>query len=115
MGLGPMQSDLPHRGPSAPTTPVWVHLEQLFPRAKHDQRRTVGDGLDCTGRVRGELHRWWRTAEGVWLGQVSYELGYADGRDSWLRIEDQLIPATALRKRSDGKHLRTAARHLTTR
>lgn len=110
-----MQADLPRQGPSAPTTPVWVHLEQLFARPGGGQRRTVGGGLDWTGRVRGELCRWWRTAEGVWLGQVTYELGYADGRDVWLRVEDQLIPATALSKRSDGKHIRHAARRLTIR
>lgn len=49
------------------------------------------------------------------MGQVTYELGYADGRDVWLRVEDQLIPATALSKRSDGKHIRHAARRLTIR
>lgn len=115
MGLGPMKSDLPRRGPLVRITPVWVYLEQLYPRPGDGQRRTIGDGLDWTGRVRGELYRWWRTAEGVWLGQVTYELGYADGRDSWLRVEDQLIPATALSKRSDGKHIRYAARRLTIR
>lgn len=115
MGLGPMKSDIPCSGPPTPTTPVWVHLERLCPRPRDGQRRTVGSGLDWTGQVRGELHRWWRTAEGAWFGQVTYELGYADGRDLWLRIENQLIPAAALSKRSDGKHIRHAARNLSTR
>ncbi|MDQ4093663.1 MAG: hypothetical protein M3143_09760 [Actinomycetota bacterium] len=115
MALGPMKFDIPRRGPVLPTTPVWVHLELLYPRPGDSRRRTVGDGLGWTGRVRGELYRWWRTAEGVWLGQVTYELGYADGRDSWLRVEDQLIPATALSKRLDGKRIRHTARSLAIR
>jgi hypothetical protein len=112
-GLGPIRFITPKHQDPEPVTPVWVHLELLCPRP--DERRVVGDGLDWSGRVRGELRRWWRTVDGLWLGQVTYELGWADGRNSWLRIEDQLIPASALSPRHDGTYVRHEAQSLATR
>jgi hypothetical protein len=112
MSLGVMPFKIPSNQPPEPSTPAWVHLEALAPRPDADHRRVTPDGLDWTGRVRGELHRWWRTAEGTWLGQVTYVLGYADGRDHWIRVEDQLLPATALSPRDDGKSIRLSAHPL---
>jgi hypothetical protein len=78
--------------------PVWVLLEQV---CRHDPevRRTVGDGLDFTGRAPGILRGWRRTARGEWLGVVNYEVHYADGRKNTLWCRDQMVPAYALRPR----------------
>lgn len=89
----------------------WVHLELLHPRPAPGDRRVVIDGLDWSGRVRGILVRWLRTADGAWFGVVTYELGYADGRrHGWLLLREQLVPASALSRRDDGKPLSGADR-----
>lgn len=87
-------------------TPVWVLLEEHLP---HDprQRRTVPDGLELTGRVRGFLRKpWYRCAGcGAWLGAVTFEVHYADGRARTEIYRDQLVHAGALLPRHDGRHL----------
>ena len=102
---------VPANEEKARAAPCWVHLEHLHPRPAPDQRRVVIDGLDWTGRVRGLRHQWLRTVDGVWLGVVTYELGYADGReDGWLLLPEQVLPASALSPRSGDKPLRGAYR-----
>jgi hypothetical protein len=85
---------------------VWVELERHW---IHDpaQRQTVPDGLDLTGRARGFLRRpWYRCARcGGWLGSVTFELHYADGRERTLIARDQLVHDNALSPRHDRRHI----------
>lgn len=86
--------------PAPVVQPVWVLLEQVC-RHDPDVRRTVGDGLDFTGRAPGILRGWRRTARGEWLGVVNYEVHYADGRTNTLWCHDQMVPAYALLPRGE--------------
>jgi hypothetical protein len=92
--------------PSEPVRarPVWVHLEKVCP---HDpaHARTITDGLDMTGRARGMLLDWHRSARGEWLGVVHYQVHYADGRPKPLIFRDQLVPLHALEQRADSAPL----------
>lgn len=90
--------------PSPPCEAVWVKLDALWPAPP--QRRTVIDGLDFTGHARGMIYRWVRSSDGLWLGLVSYEVGYLDGRRDGALFLNQLVPASALSQRHDGKPLR---------
>ena len=56
----------------------------------------VGDGL-VLEVVPGGLHRWLRSAEGQWIGLVSYLVRCADG--STYKAADQLVPAHAMQPR----------------
>jgi hypothetical protein len=78
--------------------PVWVLLDQVF---RHDPTafRSVPDGLELSGRARGYLSHWRRGSRGDWLGQVNYELRYADGREATVWLQDQMLPGYALRPR----------------
>ena len=90
--------------PSPPCEEVWVDLDRLWPAPA--RRRVVIDGLDLTGHARGLIFRWLRSAEGVWIGLVSYEVGYRDGRRDRVLFRNQLVPAWALARRHDGQPLR---------
>jgi hypothetical protein len=99
---GPAPAIAGHGAPAvAPDArPVWVHLDLLF---DHDAARdqAVVDGLDLTGRTRGMLLGWRRGSRGDWLGIVTYQIHYADGRPQPTLWSDQLVPVTALSKRAD--------------
>jgi hypothetical protein len=81
--------------------PVWVRLDQWLPRDEDEPRRVVGDGLDISGTVRGQLSGWLRTVDGQWLGVVSLSVRYADGRRNKVHLPDQVVPQRALRPRID--------------
>jgi hypothetical protein len=95
--------------------PVWVRLEHLFlasadiTRAPPSPPRAPGPDLDAPappgsvlleGDVPGVLMEWNRSARGLWVGLVSLELGYADGRHERMRLSPQLVPEYALRPRA---------------
>jgi hypothetical protein len=82
-------------------TAVWVRLDVLFPRDPAGSWRTVPDGLDPRGNVRGLLSGWFRTVDGRWLGVVNYAVPYADGRRERVMLRDQLVPAEAMSERAD--------------
>lgn len=86
--------------PAPYARPVWVHLDLLF---GHDPARdqAVVDGLELTGRARGMLLGWRRGSRGDWLGVVTYQIHYADGRPQPTVWSEQLVPVTALSKRAD--------------
>jgi hypothetical protein len=90
----------------APVRPVWVLLDQMV---RHDPAayRSVADGLDFTGRARGVLYTetWRRSARGVWLAFVNYQVHYSDGRPRPLLLREQLVPGYALRPREDNHPL----------
>ncbi|ONI78155.1 hypothetical protein ALI144C_32160 [Actinosynnema sp. ALI-1.44] len=87
----------------ARVTPAWVRLDALYLRNPNTPIRTVGDGLDLSGEVRGHVSGWWRTVKGDWLGVVNFAVPYADGRRDRLELQDQLVPGYALRKRDDSR------------
>ncbi|GAA2975637.1 hypothetical protein GCM10010483_19690 [Actinokineospora diospyrosa] len=58
----------------------------------------VETGLDLTGRVPGRLHGRFRGLHGTWLGVVNYEIRYADNRSDVVRLIDQVVPFSALRR-----------------
>ncbi|MCO1659195.1 hypothetical protein [Pseudonocardia humida] len=63
--------------------------------------------LDVSGEVRGTLHGWFRAATGEWYGLVSYAIPYAHAEiTGQLQLEDQLVPADALRPRLYGRERR---------
>jgi hypothetical protein len=80
--------------------PVWVLLEQVL---RHDPAvaRTVGDGLDLTGRAKGFLLEWLRSSRGDWLAVVHYEVHFADGRETTQWWRDQRVPGYALLPREE--------------
>jgi hypothetical protein len=87
--------------------PVWVKLALVFPRcpdlpmpAQLPHPRAV----DVAAEVPGSLLQWLRTAGGEWLGLVTYQLPFADGRHKRIYLERQLLPAYALRPRKYGSH-----------
>ncbi|GAB3437400.1 hypothetical protein [Actinophytocola sediminis] len=92
-------------GHSPDLTPVWVRLDVTFPRGPDAPRRTVPDGLDLHGNVRGLLSGWLRRKEGDWLGVVNFAVPYADGRRNGPFLRDQLVPAEALTPRRDHEPL----------
>ncbi|MBO0875187.1 MAG: hypothetical protein J2P19_17540 [Pseudonocardia sp.] len=79
--------------------PVWVLLEEVV---RHDPAvaSTVVDGLELTGRAKGFLREWRRGSRGDWVGVVNYEVHYADGRETTVWWQDQMVPAYALLPRS---------------
>lgn len=84
---------------------VWVHLDKLFPDDPDLRRQVIIDGLDLDRRARGLLTKWWRGSKGEWFGEVTYAMHFIDGRQSTRLWRDQLVPATALTQRTDGKPL----------
>lgn len=88
--------------------PVWVLLDLAFPPEDETRHRVVDDGLDLTGKARGSQRRnaWLRSRRGMWLGRVTFEVGYVDGRGKFLIFADQLVPARALLPSDDNRSLR---------
>lgn len=86
-----------------PLTPVWVRLDVIFARDPGSRTQAITAGLDVNCQVRGLLSRWHRTVAGDWLGVVTWRVPYADGRRHGLLVQDQLVPAGALRRRDDNK------------
>ncbi|MBW0273075.1 hypothetical protein ATM97_23610 [Nocardia sp. MH4] len=82
--------------------PVWVRLDAIVIRDPGTPRHVNGAGLDMTGERPGLLSHWVPTYAGDWLGRVTYSIPYADGRPP-LQLTDQLVPAYALRPRSEYK------------
>jgi hypothetical protein len=69
------------------------------PRQFHHDDHTI----TITGDAPGELHAWYRTTTGDWLGLVSFSILYASGNPSaGLCLTDQLVAAEALRPRVYG-------------
>ncbi|HEY1968287.1 MAG TPA: hypothetical protein VGH89_10090 [Pseudonocardia sp.] len=89
-----------------PVRAVWVLLDQIV---RHDPatHRSVPDGLDFTGRALGVLYTetWRRSAHGVWLAFVNYQVHYSDGRPRPMLLREQLVPAYALAPRADNRPL----------
>ena len=88
---------------------VWVHLELLCPRPADDRRRVMVDGVDFTTKAPGVLTHWLRTGDGGWLGLVTYEVAYVDGRHYKRKFEDQLLPAWAPSQRDAAPETEEAA------
>ena len=82
------RTGLPLKGRDRPRA-VWVDLRAAGSMA-------IDDGL-VLEVVRGGLQRWLRSADGQWIGLVSYVVRCADG--STYKAVDQLVPAYALRPR----------------
>ena len=78
---------------------VWVDLDVAFPLPAGHRRRVVAEGLDVTGRLPGMLKRWVRGSRGEWYGLVWLPIRDGAG-DLRLTLDDQLIPAAALRPRA---------------
>jgi hypothetical protein len=110
------RSGLPLTG-RAPTTPVLVNLDALFPTdqsatdqsatgqsatrhpAPADRSSATDDGrLHLHGWAVGTLHRWLRSGTGDWIGVCTVLISRGDG--STYRAVDQLVPAQALRQRT---------------
>jgi hypothetical protein len=77
---------------------VWIDLDLAFPLPAGHRRRVVADGLNLSGRVPGMLKRWVRGSRGEWYGLVWVPLRDGAG-DTRLALDDQLVPAAALRPR----------------
>jgi hypothetical protein len=77
-----------------------VDLRMLFPRPEGADRR-VPDGVDVDREVMGVVQRWIRADGGLWIAQCKYRLPYLDGRPGGVEANDQWVPATALRPRSE--------------
>lgn len=77
---------------------VWIDLDVVFPLPAEHCRRVVADGLELTGQVPGILKRWIRGSRGEWYGLVWVPLRDGAG-DVRLTLDDQLVPAAALRPR----------------
>ena len=77
---------------------VWIDLDVVFPLPAEHRRRVVADGLELTGQVPGMLKRWIRGSRGEWYGLVWVPLRDGAG-DVRLTLDDQLVPAAALRPR----------------
>jgi hypothetical protein len=86
--------------PAPDARPVWVNLDLLFGRDPACDQAVV-DGLELSGRTRGMLLRWRRGSRGDWLGVVTYQIHYADGRPQPTLWSEQLVPVTALSQRAD--------------
>ena len=80
--------------------PVWVRLDCLLVRDPGQPRRVNGAGVDMTGEQPGLLTHWVPTESGDWMARVTFSVPYADGRHPLL-LQDQLIPAYAVRPRGD--------------
>jgi hypothetical protein len=65
---------------------VWVDLAVVFGRAEG-----VAPGIVTTQPAPGGLSRWLRTAEGAWVGVVTYVATLTDG--TTIKCADQLLPA----------------------
>ena len=59
--------------------------------------------VNTTVEAPGILLQWLRSNGGEWLGLVTYQLPFADGRKQTVYLERQLVPAYALRPRKYGR------------
>lgn len=83
--------------PSSPqdiAQPVWVNLDKLFGSSTSS---SVAGGLVLED-VHGDLLRWTRSANGKWIGIVTWVGRTAEGSE--VTAFDQWVPADALRPRS---------------
>lgn len=71
---------------------VWVDLGALFGRAEG-----VAAGIITDQLVAGGLSRWLPTADGAWVGVVTYLATLTDGTS--IKYADQLVPAPVLTPR----------------
>jgi len=71
---------------------VWVDLATLFGRAEG-----MAAGIITDRPVAGGLSRWLRTADGAWVGVVTYFATLTDGTS--VKYADQLVPARVLTPR----------------
>lgn len=81
-----------------PGTPVWVSLDRLYLHEPGCPTHVNGAGIHMTGEVRGVLKHWIAEYRGHWIGKVTYETQYADGREPE-RWVDAPVPDYALRVR----------------
>jgi hypothetical protein len=72
---------------------VWVNLHKLFGSPTSS---SALDGLVLED-VHGDLSRWTRSADGGWIGIVTWIGRTAEGRS--VKALDQWVPADALRPR----------------
>jgi hypothetical protein len=82
---------------------VWVNLPMIYPQMNFPpQLFRPDDGtLNVRGEVAGELVGWARITTGEWLGLVSFRVPYATlVVSTGLPLEEQLVPAHALRRES---------------
>ncbi|CAM4523832.1 hypothetical protein NONI108955_42640 [Nocardia ninae] len=80
--------------------PVWVRLDAIVIRDPGTPKHTNGSGVIMEGERPGVLTHWVPTVAGDWMGRVTFSVQYADGRPD-LRVADQLVPAYALRPRTE--------------
>jgi hypothetical protein len=76
--------------------PVWVDLEKLFGSSTSSTTSSPPGGL-VLEVVRGDLVRWSRSADGGWIGVVSWTGRTVDG--ATVRAANQWVPSAALRPR----------------
>jgi hypothetical protein len=87
--------------------PVWVKLNTLFlgpPEKPMPAQLPHPRAVDTSAEVEGTLLQWLRTAGGEWLRLVTYQLPFADERHQPIYLEQQRVPAYALRPRKYGSH-----------
>jgi hypothetical protein len=85
---------------------VWVKLSLIFLRQRDKPMPAElphPTAVDTTVETPGILLQWLRSNGGEWLGLVSYQLPFADGRKKTVYLERQLVPAYALRPRKYGR------------
>lgn len=85
-------------GHTTPPKPVWIRLDAFYIRDPGIPIHPNGAGLDLTGEVPGLLTHWVAEYRGGWAGRCNFSIPYADGRPP-LELQDQLVPAYALRPR----------------
>ncbi len=82
------RSGLPLTG-RAQAQPVWVNLAIVFGRAD-----SAAAGIVTAQPAAGGLSHWLRTADGAWVGVVTYVATLTDG--TTIKCTDQPLPARAL-------------------
>ena len=85
------RSGLPLKG-RGHAQPVWVDLIAVL-----GQGTGASAGIITNRPAAGGLSRWMRTADGAWVGVVTYVATLTDG--SSIKCTDQLVPAHALTPR----------------
>lgn len=89
--------------------PVWVKLSIVLRQTLYPPGRFRWDDrtLEVSGEVWGTLHGWYRATTGEWYGLVPYAITYAHAEvTGQLQLDDQLVPAEALRPRTYGRERR---------
>jgi hypothetical protein len=92
--------DPPERKPLPLSPAVWVRLDAVLPHPADARQTSVPEGLDLVGNAAGWMRpgSWVRSARGMWLALCSFDIPYADGRQTY-RVADQLVPGYALQLR----------------